>query len=280
MRTIPFDTIAETIAAAAVDASRVLPDDVLAALRQAELRETSPIAREILGKLIENARIAREDSMPLCQDTGLAVVFVRMGCDARIEGGSVVNAINEGIRRGYQRGCLRKSVLNDPLRRVNTKDNTPAVIHFEPAEGDVLEIDFMAKGGGCENMSRLAMLTPAQGRRGVIEFVVQTVRIAGANPCPPVIIGVGLGGSFEMAAILAKKSLLRRLDQHHPDPELAQLEADILREVNALGIGPQGLGGDTTALGVHADAFPCHIASLPVAVNIECHSHRTRHLEL
>jgi len=280
MRLIQFEAIAEAVASAVVDAARVLPDDMLAALERAYQRESFPRARAILADLIENARIARDDCMPLCQDTGLAVAFVRMGSGVTIEGGTITAAINEGVRRGYQRGYLRKSVLADPLRRVNTGDNTPAIIHFEPVEGDVLTIDLMAKGGGSENMSGVAMLAPSQGRQGVIDFVVNKVRTAGGNPCPPVVVGVGIGGTFELAALLAKKSLLRPLDQPHPDPELARLEDDLLREINATGVGPQGLGGDTTALGVHVETHPCHIASLPVAVNIECHAHRTRHIEL
>ena len=280
MRLIQFEAIAEAVASAAVDAARVLPADVLAALERARQHETFPRAQAILADLIENARIARDDCMPLCQDTGLVVAFVRMGSGVRVEGGTIAAAINEGVRRGYQRGYLRKSVLGDPLRRVNTGDNTPAIIHFEPVEGDALAIDLMAKGGGSENMSGVAMLAPSQGRQGVIEFVVNKVRTAGGNPCPPVVVGVGIGGTFELAALLAKKSLLRPLDRPHPDPELARLEDDLLREINALGVGPQGLGGDTTALGVHVETHPCHIASLPVAVNIECHAHRTRHIEL
>ena len=279
-RTIAFETIAEAVAQAAIDAARVLPDDVLAALRRARAEETSPVAREILDSLIENARIARDERMPLCQDTGLAVFFVRLGAEARVSGGLLTDALNEGVRRGYQRGFLRKSVLGDPLRRVNTGDNTPAVIHFEPVPGDELTIDFLAKGGGAENMSRAAGLTPAQGRRGVIDFAVETVRAAGASPCPPVVVGVGIGGTLEKAAILAKRALLRPLGEPNADPDLKGLEQDLLREINALGIGPQGFGGDTTALGVHVEAFPCHIASLPVAVNIECHSHRSRRIRL
>jgi len=280
MRTIEFETIAEAVAGAAIDAARALPDDVLAALRTARGRETLPVAKEILERLLDNARIAHEEKMPLCQDCGLAVCFVRIGPGVRVDGGSIGDAINEGVRRGYERGYLRKSVLSDPLERVNTGDNTPAVVHYEIGCGDELTIGYMAKGGGCENMSRAAVLTPAQGRGGVIDFVVETVRDADGNPCPPIIIGLGIGGTFEKAAILSKQSLLRPLDEHNPKTELAALENEILDRVNALGIGPQGLGGDTTALGVHIEAFPCHIASLPVAVNIECHSHRTRRIVL
>jgi fumarate hydratase subunit alpha len=280
MRTVQFETIAEAVAHAVVDAGRALPHDVLAALDAAREQETAPLAKDILERLIDNARIAREEEMPLCQDCGLAVCFVRMGSEVRVAGGGVADAINEGVRRGCRRGYLRKSVLNDPLKRVNTGDNTPAVIHFDIVSGDELTIGYMAKGGGCENMSRTAMLTPAEGRDGVVDFVVDTVRAAGGNPCPPIIVGVGIGGTLEKAAILAKRTLLRRLDEHNADADLTALEAEILSRVNALGIGPQGLGGDTTALGVHVDVFPCHIASLPVAVNIECHSHRTRHIVL
>jgi len=280
MRKIEFETIAEAVAAAAMEAAIELPNDVLAALHGACESETSPAARSILEKLIENARVARERKMPLCQDTGLAVLFVRMGDGVHVNGGLLTDAINEGVRRGYERGYLRKSVLGNPLTRVNTGDNTPAVIHFEPVAGDELTIHFMAKGGGCENMSRAAVLTPAQGKDGVVNFVVETVRLADANPCPPIIVGVGIGGTIEKAALLSKQALLRRLDEHHPDAELAALEREILDSVNALGIGAQGLGGDTTALGVHVEVFPCHIASLPVAVTIECHSHRTRKISL
>jgi len=279
-RTVEFETIAEAVADAAVDAAFNLPPDVLAGIERARGRETSATAREILDALIENARIARENRMPLCQDCGLAVFFVRLGSEVGIEGGGLADAINEGVRRGYERGYLRKSTVRDPLRRVNTGDNTPAVIHCEPVGGDELTIGFMAKGGGCENMSLVKMLTPAHGRNGVIDLVTETVRQAGGNPCPPIIVGVGIGGTFELAAQIAKKSLLRRLDQHSPDPELAALEEEMLARINALGIGPQGLGGDTTALAVHVETAPCHIASLPVGINIECHSHRTRMIEL
>ena len=280
MRKIEFETIAEAVADAAVDAARVLPDDVRAGLEAALERETKPLAKEIIQCLLDNARIAREEKMPLCQDCGLAVCFVRLGAGVHVTGGGISDAINEGVRRGYERGYLRKSVLDDPLRRVNTGDNTPAIIHFDIVDGDDLTIGFMAKGGGCENMSRVAMLTPADGRQGVVDFVVETVRMAGGNPCPPIIVGVGMGGTFEKAAILSKESLLRGLGEHNADPALAALEDEILTRINALGIGPQGLGGDTTALGVNVAAFPCHIASLPVAVNIECHSHRTRRIVL
>jgi len=280
MRTIEFETIAEAVADAAVDACRVLPDDVLCAIRSARERETWPLAKEILGQLLDNARIAREEAMPLCQDCGLAVCFVRVGSEVTVTGPGIAEAINEGVRRGYERGYLRKSVVGDPFKRTNTGDNTPAIIHFDMVDGDELSIGFMAKGGGCENMSRAALLTPGQGREGVVDFVVETARNAGGNPCPPIIIGVGVGGTLEKAAILAKQSLLRRLDEPNPREDLAALEDEILGRVNALGIGPQGLGGDTTALGVHVEAFACHIASLPVAVNIECHSHRTRRIVL
>ena len=280
MRTIEFETIAEAVADAAVDAARVLPDDVLSAIKGARDRERLPLAKEILGQLLDNARVAREESVPLCQDCGLAVCFVRIGSGVTVTGAGIGEAINEGVRRGCERGYLRKSVVADPFKRVNTGDNTPAIIHSDMVEGDDLSIGFMAKGGGCENMSRVALLTPGQGRAGVINFVVEAVRSAGGNPCPPTIVGVGIGGTFEKAAILAKQSLLRRLDEPNPQKDLAALEDEILGRVNALGIGPQGLGGDTTALGVHVEVFPCHIASLPVAVNIECHSHRTRRIVL
>jgi fumarate hydratase subunit alpha len=251
-----------------------LRPDVLELLRAAMGREDSELARDLLGVLLENEQAARTEGVPLCQDTGMAVAFVRLGAGAVIEGGTLQEAIDEGVRRAAAAQPLRASLLSDPLERRNTGDNTPALVHLEQVAGEGLEIALMAKGGGAENMSRVWMLAPGQGRQGVIEAVVETVRRAGANPCPPIIVGVGLGGNFERAALLAKRSLLRDLREPNPVPSLAALETELLERVNALGIGPQGFGGRTTALAVLVEQAPCHITSLPVGVNIECHSHR------
>ena len=275
MREIHCRQITETVARLCQEANFYLGDDVINALQEALNREESPLGREILERILDNSRIAAQEKLPLCQDTGLTVVFLEVGQDVHIVGGSLYEAVNEGVRRGYNEGYLRKSVVDRPFSaRKNTADNTPAVIHTEIVPGDRLKITVCPKGGGSENMSALAMLKPADGREGVVSFVVDTVDKAGANPCPPVIVGVGIGGSFEYAAYLAKKALLRPLSQPHPDPEVAELEREILRRVNGLGIGPQGFGGRVTALAVHAEVAPCHIASLPVAVNIQCHSAR------
>ncbi|MFQ6059665.1 MAG: fumarate hydratase, partial [Anaerolineae bacterium] len=249
--------------------------DVIQALQRAHENEVSPVGREVLGQLLENAQIARDERMPLCQDTGVTVVFLELGQDVHIVGGDLAQAINEGVRKGYQEGYLRKSVVDKPLSaRINTRDNTPAVIHTEVVPGDRLKITVMPKGGGAENMSTLKMLSPAAGRQGVVDFVVKTVDEAGGKPCPPTIVGVGVGGSAEYAFFLAKRALLRPVGKPHPDPEVAELEAEILERANRLGIGPMGLGGRTTVLAVHVETHPCHIASLPVAVNIQCHSAR------
>jgi fumarate hydratase subunit alpha len=275
MREISCEQITETIARLCIEANYYLGDDVLKALRQARDAEVSSVGREVLDQLLENADVAREERMPLCQDTGMTVVFLKVGQDVHIVGGDLYEAIHEGVRRGYEEGYLRKSVVEKPFpMRSNTKDNTPAVIHAQIVSGDRLEIIVVPKGGGSENMSALAMLKPADGREGVIDFVVETVERAGANPCPPTIVGVGIGGTMEKATWLAKHSLLREVGQPSPDPEVAELERDILERVNRLGIGPQGLGGRITSLAVHVETYPCHIASLPVAVNIQCHSAR------
>ena len=274
-REIDCIEIADTVSRLCVEANYYLGEDVMSALSRALETEESPVGRTILGQLVRNAEISREEGIPLCQDTGLTVVFVELGQDVHVVGGSLNAAIQQGVRRGYQEGYLRKSMVKRPFSaRVNTGDNTPAVIHSEIVPGDQLRIVVMPKGGGSENMSALGMLKPADGREGVIRFVVETVERAGANPCPPTIVGVGVGGSAEMAMLLAKRSLLREVGQPSPDAEVAALEQDILTRVNRLGIGPQGLGGLVTCLAVHVDVFPCHIASLPVAVNIQCHSAR------
>ena len=275
MREISCDEIAQTVARLCMDANFYLGEDVLAALRRAREEEISPIGREILDQILRNAEIAAREKLPLCQDCGLTVVFLELGQDVHIAGGNLYDAINEGVRRGYEEGYLRKSVVDRPFSaRVNTKDNTPAVIHTEVVPGDKLKITVCPKGGGSENMSYLKMLSPAAGRQGVIDFVVDCVDRSGANPCPPIIVGVGIGGTIDQTTLIAKKALLRPVGQHHPDPEVAELEAEILERVNKLGIGPQGFGGKVTALAVHVETFPCHIASLPVAVNIQCHSAR------
>ncbi|MBI4300999.1 MAG: fumarate hydratase [Chloroflexi bacterium] len=275
MRDIPTQQITQTVARLCQEANYYLGEDVLEALRRGREAEESPVGRDVLDKIMENARIAAEEGVPLCQDCGTAVVFLEVGQEAHINGGELYDAVAEGVRQGYTQGYLRYSQVRQPFStRLNTKDNTPPVIHTEIVPGDRLRIIVMPKGGGAENMSRLAMLKPAQGRQGIIDFVVQAVDEAGSNPCPPVIVGVGIGGTAEKALGLAKQALLRPVGKPHDDPEVRELEAELLERVNDLGIGPQGFGGRTTALAVHAGVFPAHIASLPVAVNIQCHSAR------
>ncbi|WP_045221056.1 fumarate hydratase [Desulfonatronum thioautotrophicum] len=273
MRTVKSSEITDRIAEMVVRANRILPRDVLQAISRAKTAEPSDAGREILGQLEDNAALARESGLPLCQDTGMAVFFVELGEQCRVDGASLHDAVTEGMIRGYRDGLLRKSMCH-PLTRKNTGDNTPAVIHVDLVPGDGLKISFMAKGGGSENMSRVTMLSPAQGWRGIKEFVLGRVAEAGPNPCPPTMLGIGIGGSFELAPKLAKQALLRPLDQPHPDPEIARMEQELLEEINTLGIGPMGLGGDTTCLGVRINMAPCHIASLPLAVNVQCHSAR------
>lgn len=280
MREIDVREITKALRRMAVEANTVLGADVLEAFERFKACEESPTGRDILDQLTENARIAREEKLPLCQDTGFAVVFVELGQDVRLIGGDLTEAVNAGIRQGYQEGYLRKSIVKDPLRRVNTGDNTPAVIHLKLVPGEHLKVTFAPKGGGSENMSGIAMLRPADGVEGVKRFVLERVSQAGPNPCPPTIVGVGIGGTFEVAAYLSKLALLRPLGQRHPDPYYAALEEELLASVNRLGIGPQGLGGTTTSLDVHVEVHPCHIASLPVAVNIQCHSARHQEVEL
>lgn len=279
MRTISTDQIIEAVKDLCIDTACILNDDIREKIKEAKQQEESPFAKSILDQLLENARIAKEDRVPLCQDTGMAVVFLRLGQDVHITGGSLYAAIDEGVRRGYSQGYLRKSVL-DPLTRENTGDNSPAVIHTEIVDGDRLEITLAPKGFGSENMSKLAMLKPSDGIEGIKAFVLDTVIEAGANPCPPIIVGIGIGGTMDKAAYIAKRSLLRRLGEKNPDPQLAQLELELLGLVNSTGIGPQGLGGKTTALAVHIEAFPTHIAGLPVAINIQCHCARHRSISL
>ena len=279
MREIHLSQITAAVRDLAVSANTHLGQDVLAAFERAIDQEVSPTGKDILAKLIENAHIAREEGIPICQDTGFAVVFVELGQEVHLVGGDLKEAIHEGVRQGYQEGYLRKSICH-PFTRKNTADNTPAIIHLEMVPGDGLHLIVAPKGGGSENMSRVTMLTPAVGIQGVKDFVVQRVKESGANPCPPTIVGVGIGGTFEMAAMLAKKALLRPLSSQNPDPELSTLEQKLLEEINGLGIGPQGLGGRITSLAVHVNMMPCHIASLPVAVNIQCHAARHKEIDL
>lgn len=275
MREIETNLITQAIAHLCQEANYFLNNDVLQALTEARNREESPLGQQTLDQLLENARLAREQKLPICQDTGTAVVFLEIGQDVHVTGGNLYEAVEEGIRQGYGEGYLRKSIVRQPFSsRVNTKDNTPAIIHTDIVPGENLKIIVMPKGGGSENMSRLFMLEPAQGRQGVINSVVRAVDEAGSNPCPPVIVGVGIGGTAEKAMTLAKKALLRRVGEPNSDPEIADLEKEILQRVNSLGIGPEGFGGRVTALAVHIETFPTHIASLPVAVNIQCNAAR------
>jgi len=279
MRTISRQSVVDAVAAMCIDANRYLPADVLASFAKAKAAETVPSAREIFGQLEENAALAARTGLPLCQDCGLGVFFVEVGEDVRLEDGSLREAINAGMVKGYGDGFLRKSTC-DPFTRKNVGDNSPAIIHFDLVPGDALKICMMAKGGGSENMSRVMMLAPAQGLPGIREFVIRRVAESGSNPCPPILVGVGIGGNFELAAINSKKALMRRVDDVHPDPEVAAMEADLLASINRLGIGPMGLGGATTCLGVKIRTAPCHLASLPLAVNIQCHSSRHKEVTL
>lgn len=277
MREIKVQEVTAAVKQAAMDADYLLGEDMLRALARGAQEEESTVGQEIFRQLLENARIAREELIPICQDCGLAVVFADVGQDVHLGGGDFNEAIQEGIRQGYQEGFLRKSMC-DPFTRKNTGDNTPAVIYTTIVPGDQVKIIVVPKGGGSENMSRVHMLRPAAGLAGIREKVIETVREAGANPCPPTIIGVGIGGTFEQAALLAKKSLLREVGSKNPEEELAILEEELLIAINNLGIGPQGLGGRFTSLAVHINRMPCHIASLPLAVNIQCHA--SRHKEV
>jgi len=278
VRYIEFEKVVETVKSLCITAAYELPDDVLAALKKARRKESEPAAAKILEQLIENARIAEDEKIPLCQDTGLAVVFVEQGCEAAVKaeaGKTLFDAINAGVKAGYDKGYLRKSVVAEPMNeRSNTGSNTPAIIHHSIVPGDKVKLSVMTKGGGCENKSRFKMFKPTAQREEIIDWVVDVVRYAGADACPPFIVGVGIGGNFELSCLLSKKALLRNLDKKNSDEFYAKLEEDMLSKINALGLGPQGLGGDTTALACLVETAPCHIASLPAAVNIECHSHR------
>ena len=273
MREIQAADVVEAVALMCIKGNTELPHDVRNKLEQALAEETSSSAKEVLRQLLENADLSKETKLPLCQDCGLAVLFVEVGDDCKVVGGNLRDLINEGVRKGYDEGYLRKSAC-DPLTRANTGDGTPAIIHFDMVPGDKLKISYMAKGGGAENMSRVTMLAPAQGWEGIKKFVVNRVAEAGPNPCPPTVIGIGIGGTFEHAAKIAKSSLLRKLDDTHPDPKIAAMEKELEDALNALGIGPMGLGGKTTVLGVKITMEPCHLASLPLAVNVQCHSQR------
>jgi len=273
IREISTQEIIKVVRDLSIDANYNLGDDVLLAFNRALEKEDSTAAREVIKELIENARIAREEKVPICQDCGLAVVFIEIGQDMHIIGGDLKEAINEGVRQGYRGGYLRKSACH-PITRKNTGDNTPAIIHMQIVPGNKMRIIFAPKGGGSENMSRVDMLSPAAGIEGVKDFVVNRVKESGSNPCPPTIVGIGVGGTFERSAILAKKALLRNIGVRNPDPELAEIEEEILARINRLGIGPMGYGGNSTSLDVFLEIEPCHIASLPVAVNIQCHAAR------
>ena len=275
MRNIDCKQITETVSNLFQEACVYLPEDVLAAIKRARESEESPVAQDVLDRILENTEIASKEKIPLCQDTGTAVVLLELGQEVHITGGDLNSAINEGVRQGYDKGYLRKSMVRQPFStRVNTKDNTPAIIYTDIVPGDKLKIIVMPKGGGAENMTRLAMLSPAQGRQGVIDFVVNAVDEAGSNPCPPVIVGVGIGGTAEQTLMLAKRALLRKVGEPNPEAEFAKLEREMLQRINNLGIGPMGYGGRVTALAVHVEVLPAHIASLPVAANLQCHSAR------
>lgn len=277
MRQVEALTITNLVAEMCQEANIFLGDDVVNALKKALTQEESPAGKEVLKQLIENLEIARNEQIPVCQDTGFAVFFVEWGQEVHLTGGSLEDAINEGVRKGYREGYLRKSIVADPLERVNTGDNTPAVIYTSLVPGDKVKITFAPKGGGSENMSTVKMLKPSDGVDGVVDFVVNHVKESGPNPCPPIVVGVGIGGTFDKVAVMAKKALVRPLGQPHPEPFYADLEQRILKEINDLGIGPQGFGGRVTALAVHIETFPAHIASLAAAVNINCHV--ARHVE-
>ena len=275
MREVNVSQITEAVKELCIEANYYLSEDVKSSLAIAKENEKWPLAENILNQLIINSDIAKNDNMPICQDTGMACIFVEIGQDVHLVGGLLEEAINEGVRQGYEDGFLRKSVVKDPINRVNTKDNTPAIIYYEIVKGSNVKITVAPKGFGSENMSRIKMLKPSDGLQGVKDFIIETVRLAGPNPCPPMVIGVGIGGTFDKAAYLAKKALIRPLNIRNKDEFYSSLEIEMLEKINELGIGPQGFGGKTTALGLNIETYPTHIAGLPVAVNINCHA--TRH---
>ena len=280
LREVKFDAVVEATRDLCIEANTRLPEEHLGALRRALEVEESPLGREVIGELLENARVARERCVAFCQDTGYAVFFVELGSDVHVSGGEIGAAIDEGVRRGYDEGFLRKSIVRSPVDRTNTGDNTPAIVYYDLVPGDVLKLTMLVKGAGCDNMSALKMLTPAEGPEAMKDFVVETIERAGPNASPPLTVGVGIGGPFERAALLAKKALTRPSGEPNPDPELAAIEEELLDAINATGIGPAGYGGTVTALAVHVESFPTHIAAFPVAVNLDCHSHRTAIVEL
>jgi fumarate hydratase subunit alpha len=277
MRTVETGVIRDAVKQLCIDSNYYLPEDVKKALEQSITKEESPIGKEILQDIVKNAEIAARNGVAICQDTGFAVFFIELGQDVSLVGGDFTGAVNEGVRLGYREGYLRKSIVDDPFyRRKNTSDNTPAIIHTFIVPGDRIKITIAPKGGGSENMSALAMLKPSDGIDGIKKFVVETVDKAGSNPCPPVIVGIGIGGTIEQTTLIAKMALLKKIGERHPDPIVAKLEEELLEEINKLGIGPQGFGGRITALDVHINTFPAHIASMPVAVNMQCHVARHR----
>ena len=277
MREINVEVITKTVEKLCIESNYYLPDDVKSALEDAMEKEESTLGKEILSYILKNQEIARTKAVPICQDTGLAVIFLELGQEIRLVGGDLNDAINKGVRRGYLNGYLRRSVVDDPfIERKNTGDNTPAIIHTKIVPGDKIKLIFAPKGGGSENMSALAMLKPSDGIKGIKEFVLNTVEKAGANPCPPIIVGIGIGGTIEKTTLIAKQSLLRKVGEHNPNPKVAKLEEELLEEINKLGIGPQGFGGRITALAVNIETFPAHIASMPVAINMQCHAARHR----
>ena len=280
MREIHISKIIDTVKELCIEANYYLSNDVKRALCNAKENETWPLAENILDQIILNSDIAKNENMPICQDTGMACIFIDIGQDVHIVGGLLDDAINEGVRRGYEEGFLRKSVVKDPINRINTKDNTPAIIYYNMVAGDKIKITVAPKGFGSENMSRIKMLKPSDGLQGVKDFIIETVKLAGPNPCPPIVIGVGIGGNFDKAAYLAKKALIRPLDKRNEDKFYSDLEEELLANINKLGIGPQGFGGKTTALGLNIETYPTHIAGLPVAVNINCHATRHKEREL
>ena len=277
MREVHVDQIRDSIRRLSQDAACLLPEDVVEALRQAREREESPLAQKVLDQILRNAELARDELLPLCQDTGTTVIFLEVGQDVHIVGGALLDALREGVGAGYSEGFLRASIVERPFSaRANTKNNTPPVVHTEIVPGDKLRIMLMPKGGGCENMSRFTIMLPAAGKQGITEFVLKTVEESGGNPCPPIIVGIGVGGTAEHAMYMAKRALTRKVAEPNPDPETAAFEAELLEKVNALGLGPQAVGGRTTALAVQMETYPTHITSLPVAVNLQCHSARLK----
>ncbi len=275
MRELPVSAITHAVARLCIDANTNLPPDVRRAIADFQNREDWPVARTVLDKIVENYQIAAGEQVPICQDTGMACVFLEIGQDVHLTGGDLREAVDEGVRRGYETGFLRKSVVADPVRRGNTGDNTPAMLYTEIVPGEQVKITVVPKGFGSENMSAIRMFKPSAGLQGIKDFILETVEAAGPNPCPPMVIGVGIGGTFDKAALLAKKALMRPLDEPNPDPFYAELEGEMLEKVNALGIGPQGFGGLTTAIGLNIETLPTHIAGMPCAINISCHV--TRH---